>query len=176
MKKSLNVLAAVPLLALLVLPALPAAAQSAAYAYDFDAEKAAGPDARSAASILTRPKALARFLRLSAEQTAQLQTLWNTLQATVDPVRDARAPLCQRLRADLAATPQDPQAVGTAAIALYANKQQIAAARHAFDTGFSALLTPGQLNRYNALKQIAHLDGNGGSDPLGDCPPAAPAT
>lgn len=171
MKKSLNVLA---VLTLLALPVLPAAAQSAAY--DFDAEKAAGPDARSAASILTHPKALARFLRLSAEQTAQLQTLWNTLQTTVDPVRDARAPLCQQLRTGLAATPQDPQAVGIAAIALYANKQQIAAARHAFDTGFSAILTPGQLNRYNALKQIAHLDGNGGSDPLGDCPPAAPAT
>jgi Spy/CpxP family protein refolding chaperone len=171
MKKSLNVLAA---LALLALPVLPAAAQSTAY--DFDVQKAAGPDARSAASLLTHPKALARFLHLSAEQAAQLQTLWNTLQTTVGTVRDARAPLCQQLRADLTATPQDPQAVGTAAIALYANKQQIAAARQTFDTAFSALLTPGQLNRYNALKQIAHLDGNSGVDLLGDCPPAAPAT
>jgi len=162
MSKSLKALAVAATLCLL---ALPLAAQSAAY--DFVGQR---PDARAAENILTHPRALARFLHLSESQAAQLQTLWNTLQSTTAPLRQARGPLCASLRADLAA--QNASAVGTDALGLFNNKSAIRAAAATFDTAFSAILTPEQLAQYNALKQIAHLDEAGEYNPLGACPAA----
>ena len=164
MPKSLKVLAAVAVLSLFTLPL---AAQSSVF--DFDAAR---PDAAGSAQyILTHPKALAKYLGLSPDQSAQLQTLWNTLQTTETGLRQARGPLCKTLAADISAANANPATVGTDSLNLYNNKQQAIAARKTFDTAFTAILTDTQKTKYTTLKQIAHLDNEPGVSILGDCPP-----
>jgi Spy/CpxP family protein refolding chaperone len=166
MSKTLKVLATVAVLSLL---ALPLAAQSTAYDFNANAADAVG----SAHYILTHPKALAKYLKLSADQNTQFQALWKTLQTAEETARTARGPLCAALRTDVSSTAPDPAKVGTDSINLYNNKQQVRTARQTFDTAFTALLTPDQVTKYNALKQIAHLDNGPGTDILGECPPAS---
>ncbi len=146
---------------LLSAAALPAVAQSTA---------ASGvTDSSTAYSLLHHPRALARFLHLSASQNTQLLGFYNTLQQTVEPLRQARAPLCTQLLADLSATTPQPSVVGADSISLYDNKQQIGDARQAFNTSFEGILNPAQLAAYDALKMLARF-----SDPeinvIGDCP------
>ncbi|HZF11664.1 MAG TPA: hypothetical protein VFE33_23000 [Thermoanaerobaculia bacterium] len=152
------------LLGTLALPALAATGGSSA---------PASPDANTAYGLLDHPRALAKFLHLSADQTTQLLAFWNTFQTAVQPLHQARPALCQQLRTDLAVTPPNPTTVGTDVLALVDNRDDVHTARQAFDTSFSAILTPDQLTRYDTLKRIAHLDNGPGTDLLGDCPPAA---
>ncbi len=147
--------------------ALPLAAQSAAFESD-----AASARSGSADSILSHPRALSKYLHLSSDQNAQLQALWTTLQTSVAALRQARGPLCNQLRTDLTGNAA-AATVGTDSINLFTNKEAIRTARQTFDTAFSATLTPDQLTKYNALKQIAHLDNGPGTDILGECPPAS---
>jgi Spy/CpxP family protein refolding chaperone len=164
MNKRLEILATVAVLGLL---ALPLTAQSVAYESD-----AASARSGSADAILTHPHALSKYLHLSSDQNTQLQALWTTLQTSVAALRQARTPLCATLRTDLGGTP-NPATVGTDSINLFTNKEAIRTARQTFDTAFSAILTPDQLTKYNALKQIAHYDNGPGTDILGECPPAS---
>lgn len=126
-------------------------------------------DSTAAYSLLHHPRALARFLQLSAAQGTQLIGFYNTLEATVEPLRAARPPLCTQLLADLGAGSPQSSAVGNDSINLYDNKQQILSAREAFDSSFSGILDPQQLAAYDALKALARF-----SDPeinvIGDCP------
>jgi Spy/CpxP family protein refolding chaperone len=130
---------------------------------------AAATDSSSAYFLLHHPRALAKFLNLSASQTTQTVAFYNTFQQTVEPLHQARIPLCAQLITDITATPPQPDVVGADAINLYNNKQQRVDARKAFDTSFSAILNPSQLAAYNALKTLAQF-----SDPeinvIGDCP------
>ena len=163
MKMTTKALALTALLGTLALPALAAA-------------KPTPPppaDAGTAANILHHPKALARFLGLSADQTTQLNTFYQTLQTAETALRQLRPPLCQQLRTDLGVTSPDPATVGKDTLGLVDNKDQIRSARETFDTSFSAILTPAQLTKYDALKQIANIDNGRGVDILGDCPPAS---
>jgi len=153
--------------AVLCLPALPLAAQSLVDEPATASARSGSPD-----YILNHPKALARYLHLSADQNTQLQALFTTLQTSVEALRQARVPLCTQLRADLAGTP-NPATVGTDSIDLFTNKEAIHTARQTFDTAFSAILTADQLTRYNALKQIANFDNGPGTSILGECPPPA---
>jgi Spy/CpxP family protein refolding chaperone len=157
MKTAIRTLAAV--LALTAL-ALPLAAQTTPNATTYDAS--------GAYWLLHHPRALAKFLGLSADQTTILLSLDKTLQQTVQPLRQARGPLCQALVTDLGGTP-DPATVGAATIALSDNRQAIIAARTTFDDAFSAILTPAQLVAYDTLKQIASgIDED--FSPIGQCP------
>lgn len=131
------------------------------------------PDAGVAGNILHHPKALARFLHLSTDQATQLNGFWQTLETAEQPLRQARPALCQQLRTDLGPATPNPTTVGTDVLALVGNKDQIKAAREAFDTSFSAILNADQLTKYDTLKQIANLDNGPGVDLLGDCPPAS---
>ena len=160
MKTALRSLAVVLALAAL---ALPLAAQILP-----DAASAASFDGSGAYYLLHHPRALARFLGLSPAQTATLLSLDKTLEQTVQPLRQARGPLCQALVTDLGGTP-DPAAVGAAAIALADNRQAIIAARQTFDDAFSAILTASQLVAYDTLKQIANAIDEDFS-PIGQCP------
>jgi Spy/CpxP family protein refolding chaperone len=166
MSKTLKVLAAVAMLSLL---ALPLVAQPATY----ELSTTAAADAGTASYILSHPRALSKYLGLSADQNTQFLALWKTLQTSVDATRQARGPLCATLRTDVSATTPDPTAVGTDSINLYANKQQLRTAHQTFDTAFTAVLTADQAIKYNALKQIAHIDNGPGTDILGECPPAS---
>lgn len=125
----------------------------------------------TADDLLHHPRALARFLHLTADQTTQLLAFDKTLQTAVEPLRQARPALCAQLRTDLGAATPDPATVGADTISLYDNKQQIRDAREAFDTSFSAILTADQLARYDALKHLANF--LNGTDVIGDCPPAS---
>ncbi|MFY9824465.1 MAG: hypothetical protein WAM82_24025 [Thermoanaerobaculia bacterium] len=165
MNRSLKVFAAVAVLGLL---ALPLAAQSVPFESDTPSGRAGSAD-----YILSHPRALAKYLHLSADQNTQLQGFWTTLQSSVSALRTARGPLCDQLRTDVSATNPNPATVGTDSINLFNNKEGIHTARQTFDTAFSAILTPDQLTRYNALKQIAHFDNGPGTDILGECPPAS---
>jgi hypothetical protein len=152
---------ALALTGLLTAAALPAAAQTATAAVTVDSS--------TAYSLLHHPRALARFLRLSAAQATQLTGFYNTLEATVEPLRAARPPLCTQLLTDLDASSPQSSAVGADSINLFNNKQQILTARDAFDSSFSGILNADQLAAYDALKALAKF-----SDPevniIGDCP------
>jgi hypothetical protein len=151
---------ALALTGLLTTAALPAAAQATA---------ASTVDSSTAYSLLHHPRALARFLRLSSAQATQLMGFYNTLEATVEPLRAARPPLCTQLFTDLDTSSPQSSAVGADSINLYDNKQQILTARDAFDSSFSGILNANQLAAYDALKALAKF-----SDPevnvIGDCP------
>ena len=155
-------LTALALTGLLTAAALPAAAHAAA-------PPSQAVDSSAAYSLLHHPRALAKFLHLSASQTTQLMGFYTTLQATVEPLRAARPPLCTQLLADISAGSPQSSAVGADSIGLYDNKQQIITAREAFDGSFSGILNPDQLAAYDALKALARF-----SDPeinvIGDCP------
>ena len=155
-------LTALALTGLLTAAALPAAAHAAA-------PPSQAVDSSAAYSLLHHPRALAKFLHLSASQTTQLMGFYTTLQATVEPLRAARPPLCTQLLADISAGSPQSSAVGADSIGLYDNKQQIITAREAFDSSFSGILNPDQLAAYDALKALARF-----SDPeinvIGDCP------
>jgi hypothetical protein len=170
MTKTRHAITAAALLALLALLALPLAAQTGDDSTSA-ATVAASPiamDASGARSLLDHPRALARFLRLSAAQLTELNGFWQTLQGTVQPLRQARVPLCQQLIADLAATAPNDAAVGADSISLHDSRQSILAARKTFDTSFSAILNPNQLIAYDALKQLA-LAIDPDYSPIGDC-------
>jgi hypothetical protein len=176
----LTALATALLLGVLALPlsAQTAAAQadSAAAAADnasaateaLPATAANEGEAAGAVYLLRHPLALARFLRLSTEQTSTLVSLHQTLENAVAPLRQDRAPLCQQLTADLAAASPDSAAIGAAALALYNNKEQIVAARTSFDSSFSAILNPKQLSAYDALKTLVS-DAYSYFSPVGKC-------
>jgi Spy/CpxP family protein refolding chaperone len=107
------------------------------------------------ADVLSNPRALARYLRLTPDQIRTTQQLFTDLRKAVEPLRQNAKTLADTYKAALAATPQNPCAIGDAAIAVYNNNQRIKAAFEDFDTRFSAILTPEQLARYEALKEVA---------------------
>lgn len=144
MLKSSKAVVATALLALLALP--------------FVAEAAARRP--SPEEILRNPRLLARYLRLTDEQVQQAEALRRTLQATLEPLREAGKDLREAYQDALGATPQDACGIGQAAIAVFDNAEKIKAALEDFDDAFSALLTPEQLRRYEALKEAARLLGD----------------
>jgi Spy/CpxP family protein refolding chaperone len=127
-------------LLLAVLLALPFAAQAA--------------QQRDPESILGNPRVLARYLRLTPAQVAAARPLYETLNAAVRPLRETQRGLREAFYAELEEDNANACDVGQAALDLHANKDQIRAARQVFDDAFSALLTPEQLARYEALKEL----------------------
>lgn len=141
------------LTALVALLALPFAA---------DAQQA-NQGKRSPAEILTNPRLLARYLRLTPEQVTTAQTLFKELEATVKPLREARKGLREAFYDELEEASPNACDVGAAAIALHENGEKIKDAIEVFDQKFSAILTPEQLAKYEALKDAARLL-RGGAD------------
>jgi Spy/CpxP family protein refolding chaperone len=127
------------LLALLLL-ALPLAAQAAA---------PARPDPEQ---LFAHPRQLARFLKLTPEQQTTFKQLYDQLQATLKPLREQQRALYQQLHDQLEAEPQNACAIGETEIGLYQGRGQIRVAFETFDEAFSAILTPEQLAKWNALK------------------------
>ncbi|HKV07746.1 MAG TPA: Spy/CpxP family protein refolding chaperone [Thermoanaerobaculia bacterium] len=133
-----------------------AAAFAALLALPFAAE-AAPRGGQNAEQILKNPRALARYLRLTPEQVATFKTLREDLEADVKPLREARKPLRQAFYAELEAASPNACETGEAALALHENGDKIRAEFEEFDTAFSAILTPEQLAKYEALKEAAGL-------------------
>jgi Spy/CpxP family protein refolding chaperone len=128
-------------------------------ALPFAAEAQRGGAPRDPGAILHNPRALARFLNLTPEQVTAAQQLQTSLRAVLEPLRANEKQLRDALRAELdAATPNACEA-GDALLAVRANEERIKDALQDFDDQFSALLTPEQLRRYEALKEAARLLG-----------------
>jgi len=146
MKNRATLLALTALVALFALP-LAAGAQ-------------AGQKARNPREILTNPRLLARYLSLTPDQVKTEQDLFKELKAKVDPLRQAQQGLRQTFLTDLNAASPNACTVGQDAIAIHQNEEAIKAALQDFDTKFSAILTPEQLAKYDALKAAARLFGD----------------
>lgn len=114
---------------------------------------------RDPAAILHNPRLLARYLHLTPDQITASQKLFADLKAALDPLRQQEQTLRDAFHAAVSAANANPCDVGQAALAVHANQEKIKAALDDFDTKFSALLTPDQLARYEALKALVHGDG-----------------
>ena len=120
--------------------------------------QAQGPGPRDPGAILHNPRALARYLHLTPDQITATQKLAADLKATVEPLRQQEKQLRDAFETAVSAPNANPCDVGQAALALHANHEKIKAALDDFDKKFSALLTPEQLARYEALKALVHGD------------------
>ena len=119
---------------------------------------------RDPGELLHNPRALARYLKLTPEQITAAQKLQADLKAVVEPLRQAQKTLRETLRTDLNAASPNPCTVGQDLLALRANEERIKDALEEFDRKFSALLTPEQLAKYEALKEAARLLHGGDDD------------
>ena len=115
-----------------------------------------GPD-----QILRNPRLLARYLHLTPDQATQEQQLFKTLGATLKGLHEQEKPLHDQLQALLAGSNPSACDVGALVLEIDGLRDQGRAAAETFDQAFSAILTPDQLARYEALKEAAHL----GDDP-----------
>jgi Spy/CpxP family protein refolding chaperone len=143
MKRRLLVTAA--LVAVLALTAVPFLAE------------AAQPPKPNPADILHNPRALARYLKLTAAQIDTMKVLLDNLHATTKPLYDQIEPLEKTLKAQLDVASPDALTVGGTVVRLDALRDKIRDARDVFDAAFSAILTPEQLARYQALKDAARI-------------------
>jgi Spy/CpxP family protein refolding chaperone len=100
---------------------------------------------------------LARFLDLSTEQGAAARQLRTAHRDEVGLLRDELRAGRGRLRALLAAPAPDPSAVGRLVVELHAAGRRLRATRAELDRGFAALLTPEQLLRYDAFKEVVRF-------------------
>jgi len=116
---------------------------------------------RDPAEILHNPRLLAHYLHLTPDQVTASQKLFADLKATLDPLHQQAQTLRDAFEAAVSAPNANPCDVGQAALAVHANQEKIKAALDDFDKKFSALLTPEQLARYEALKALVH-PGDGG--------------
>jgi len=144
-------LTAVLLLALLGLAAMPALAQEAA-----DAEQ---PSAL--AYLLAHPGLLVRGVGLTPAQATATRALIQTARTAIRPVRADVQSLNQQIKAAFAQASPDACAIGALVVSRHDDYEKIEAALQAFDQGFAALLTPEQLAKYEALKTVLRLGGNG---------------
>jgi Spy/CpxP family protein refolding chaperone len=109
------------------------------------------------ADILRNPRALARFLKLTPAQVETTKQLLQTLHTTTKALYDQVEPLEDQLHGQLDAASPDACAVGNIVVQIDALRDQIRGAREDFDEAFSAILTPEQLAKYEALKDAAKI-------------------
>ena len=131
-------------------------------ALPFAAEAQAGR--RAPEEILRNPRALARYLKLTPAQIETAKGLHQELRTAVEPLREAQKPLREALKTELNAASPNACEVGEAALAFHDNRESIRAEIEEFDDKFSAILTPAQLARYEALKETARQLRGGGDE------------
>jgi Spy/CpxP family protein refolding chaperone len=106
------------------------------------------------ADILRNARALAKYLKLTPAQIETTKGLLDDLHATTKPLYDQVEPLEAQRRAQLDAANPDACAVGATVVKIDALRDRIRDARQDFDDAFSAILTPAQLAKYEALKDL----------------------
>jgi Spy/CpxP family protein refolding chaperone len=142
--KRAHVLAAA-LAALLLVPALAEAR-----------DRRASPE-----EILRNPRLLARYLKLTEAQQAQAEPLFTALNNSLRAIHEQEKTVREQLAAELAKPSPDACTAGGYVVQIKGFATQAAAALRTFDTAFSAILTPEQLAKYNALKELAGRGGRG---------------
>lgn len=123
------------------------------------AQAARGGGRPSPQEILHSPKLLARYLALTPAQVAQAEPIFQALANSLRALHEQEKALHDQLAAELAKPSPDACTAGGFVVRLDALYEQAEAAARAFDAAFSAILTPEQLAKYNALKELAHLGG-----------------
>jgi Spy/CpxP family protein refolding chaperone len=111
--------------------------------------------------ILHSPRLLARYLNLTDAQKAQVEPLFTTLNNTLRSIHEQEKQVREQLVAELAKPSPDACTAGGYVVQIDGFVGQAAAALRTFDTAFSAILTPEQLAKYNALKELAGRGGRG---------------
>jgi Spy/CpxP family protein refolding chaperone len=114
---------------------------------------------------------LVRALDLTAEQQASLQTLRDELQATVQPLFEAKRAAGEQLHEAIQAGSTDALALGNLVIQAHGNDAAIKAAHDTFEASFVALLTPEQQTKYEAIKDLRPRGPRGrhhGGPPVGN--------
>jgi Spy/CpxP family protein refolding chaperone len=129
-----------------------ATALIALLAVPFLAEAAKGP--HSPADVLHNARALAKYLKLTPAQIETTKGLLDDLHATTRPLYEQIEPLETQLRTQLDASNPNACNVGAIVVQIDAVRDQIRDARQDFDAAFSAILTPAQLAKYEALKDL----------------------
>jgi len=146
---------AVATLALATLAALPLLAQPPGHGPG----PGAGPGAGGAdgGSPLRGPagfplRGLTAFLDLTEQQIEDARALLEDLAAELRPLAEEARGVREELHALLETDDPDPAEVGALVVELHGIGDEMRAARDEFDTAFSALLTPDQLERWEVLK------------------------
>ncbi len=122
----------------------------------------AGPEAGKGAGRGARHvQWLAEELGLTEEQQASWKALEEQHRAEMEPLRNAGRELHQKLRTALNAENPDPQTVGTATLALEQHRKEVEASRQAFREKLTALLTPEQKAKFDALKASRRMGPRG---------------
>lgn len=117
------------------------------------------------AAILHNPRLLARYLKLTPDQVEKQKALLADLKEEVQPLREQQQPLREDLRDLLEAANPSANEVGNLVIQIDALGDDIREAIADYDDAFSAILTPEQLAKYEALKElVASLRGGNEED------------
>ncbi|HXU30363.1 MAG TPA: periplasmic heavy metal sensor [Thermoanaerobaculia bacterium] len=111
-----------------------------------------GGDNKAIAQFLKNPQVLVRTLRLTAAQTATLRTLATASRTAIRPIGAEVKALNEQIQTALNAGTPDACAVGALVVSRHDKYEQIEALLQDFDDDFSAVLTPEQLLKYDALK------------------------
>ena len=104
--------------------------------------------------ILHSPKLLARYLNLSASQVTQEEALFKTLGDSLKAIHEQEKALRDQLAAELDKPSPNACTAGGYVVGIHDLYEQAEAALHTFDAAFSAILTPEQLAKYEALKEL----------------------
>jgi Spy/CpxP family protein refolding chaperone len=103
----------------------------------------------------------AEYLGLTADQQATWKSLFEQHKAEIQPLRQERLQLHDRLKAAVSAENPDPTAVGEATLALRKHREKMKAVHQAFETRLTGTLTPEQKTKFEALKAAHHVHRHG---------------
>ena len=109
---------------------------------------------KALAAFVAKPGILVRALTLTAEQQATLRTQVTTARSTIKPLRTDIKNLTDQIRDALGQPNPDACAVGALVVTRHGKYEDIEDALLLFDHDFSAILTPTQLTKYEALKDL----------------------
>src|SRR5713226_3652880 len=107
----------------------------------------------------------AEYLGLTADQQATWKSLFEQHKAEIQPLRQERLQLHDRLKAAVSAENPDPTAVGEATLALRKHREKMKAVHQAFETRLTGTLTPEQKTKFEALKAAHHAHRHHGAGP-----------
>lgn len=162
MKRVILLITAAALVAALPLAAQPPAAGG-------------GPGAGEAFGAAPRlHRALAAFLELTEEQIEAARALRTEARAEAEPLITQLRRQGEALRALLDSANPDPAAVGQAILTLHELKGELRALRESYEADFEALLTPEQLDRFEAFKAAMRALRHGRAGRRGPGPAGGP--
>lgn len=95
---------------------------------------------------------LAEFLDLTADQRVQWDALHQELRDSLRPLFEEQRTLAEELRGLLEQSSPDAAAVGSVVIRQHDNRQTMQAAHEDLEEQLKAILTPEQLDRFEAFK------------------------